>query len=156
MCWLFGGVSSGAISVFMKLKMVSWNVRGLNDSQKRLVVRNLLQEWKCDVVCLQETKLAGVDSQLVCSIWGCRYVDWVALDAIQTAGGVLIMWDRRVLEKVEVLVSSLSVSVQWKGVEGSFTWACSGVYGPNNNNLRSDLWDELVGIQHSLVLFWGF
>ena len=79
---MFGGVSSGAISVFMKLKMVSWNVRGLNDSQKRLVVRNLLQEWKCDVVCLQETKLAGVDSQLVCSIWGCRYVDWVALDAI--------------------------------------------------------------------------
>ena len=111
MCWLFGGVSSGAISVFMKLKMVSWNVRGLNDSQKRLVVRNLLQEWKCDVVCLQETKLVGVDSQLVCSIWGCRYVDWVALDAVQTAGGVLIMWDRRVLEKVEVLVGSFSVSV---------------------------------------------
>ena len=30
-------------------------------------------------------------------------MDWVALDAVQTAGGVLIMWDRRVLEKVEVL-----------------------------------------------------
>ena len=57
-------------------------------------------------------KLAGVDSQLVCSIWGCRFVDWVALDAVQTAGGVLIMWDRRVLEKVEVLVGSFSVSVQ--------------------------------------------
>ena len=23
---------------------------------------------------------------------------------------------------------------------------CSGVYGPNDNNLRGDLWDELVGI----------
>ena len=41
--------------------MVSWNVRGLNDSQKRLVVRNLLREWKCDIVFLQETKLAGID-----------------------------------------------------------------------------------------------
>ena len=51
-------------------------------------------------------------------------MDWVALDAVQTAGGVLIMWDRRVLEKVEVLVGSFSV--QWKGVEDSFTWACSG------------------------------
>ena len=34
----------------MKLKIV-------NDLLKRLVVRNLLREWNCDVVCLQETKL---------------------------------------------------------------------------------------------------
>ena len=110
-------------------------------------MRNLLCEWKCDVVCLQETKLAGIDRQLVCSIWGYLYVDWVALDVDQTAGGVLIMWDRRVLEKLEVLVGSFSVSVQWKSVEDGFIWACSRVYGPNNNNLRGDLWDELVGIQ---------
>ena len=36
------------------------------------------------------------------------------------------------------------MSVQWKGVEDGFIWACSGVYGPNDNNLRGDLWDELV------------
>ena len=73
-------------------------------------------------------------------------MDWPALDADQTAGRVLIMWDRRVLEKLEVLVGSFSVLVQWKGVEDGFIWACSGVYGPNDNNLRDDLWDELVGI----------
>lgn len=73
-------------------------------------------------------------------------MDWPALDADQTAGGVLIMWDRRVLENLEVLVGSFLVSVQWKDVEDGFIWACSGVYGPNDNNLRGDLWDELVGI----------
>ena len=52
----------------MKLKMISWNVRGLNDPQKHLVVRNLLRKWKCDIVYLQETKLVGIDRQLVCSI----------------------------------------------------------------------------------------
>ena len=45
----------------MKLKMISWNVRGLNDPQRRLVVRNLLREWKGDIICLQGTKLAGID-----------------------------------------------------------------------------------------------
>ena len=55
--------------------MVSWNVRGLNDSRKHSVVRNLLREWNCDVVCLQETKIAGMDRQLVCNLWGCPYVD---------------------------------------------------------------------------------
>ena len=57
--------------VFMKIKMISWNVRGLNDPQKRLVVKNLLREWKCDVVCLQETKIASMNRQLVCSLWSC-------------------------------------------------------------------------------------
>ena len=62
------------------------------------MVRNLLREWKCDVVCLQETKLASMDSQLVSSLWSCPYVDWVTLDADQIAGGILMMWDRRALE----------------------------------------------------------
>ena len=95
----------------MKLRMVSWNVRDLNDLRKRLVVRNLLRVWNCDVACLQETKLAGMDRQLICSLWSCPYVDLVALDANQTAGGVLMMWDRRVLEKLEVMVGQFSVSV---------------------------------------------
>ena len=35
--------------VFMKIKMISWNVRGLNDPRKRHVVKNLLREWKCEI-----------------------------------------------------------------------------------------------------------
>ena len=34
----------GDIFVVMKIKMISWNVRGLNDPRKRLVVKNLLWE----------------------------------------------------------------------------------------------------------------
>ena len=113
----------------MKLKMVSWNVQGLNDSRKRLVVRNLLREWNCDVVCLQETKHVSMDRQLICSLWSCPYVDWVALGADQIVGGVLMMWDRRVLEKLEVMVGQFSVSIRWQGSGDGFIWACSGVYG---------------------------
>ena len=131
----------------MKLRMVLRNVQGLNDAQKRLVVRNLLREWNCDVVCLKETKLAGMDRQLICSLWSCPYIDWVALDANQTTGGVLMMWDRRALEKLEVLVGQFSVSIWWQGLGDGFIWACSGVYGPNDNNLSGQMWDELVGIQ---------
>ena len=34
----------GDIFVFMKIKMISCNVRGFNDPRKRLVVKNLLWE----------------------------------------------------------------------------------------------------------------
>ena len=53
---------------FMKLKLVSWNVKGLNDPKKRGILRNWLRKWKVDVVCLQETKLDRVDWRIIRSI----------------------------------------------------------------------------------------
>jgi len=140
----------------MKLKMISWNVRGLNNLRKHLVVKNFLREWNCDVVCLQETKLVGMDRQIVCSLWSCPYVACVALDADQMAGGVLMMWDKRVLERLDVMMGYFFVSVRWQGVGDSFTWACSGVYGPNDNNMTGQTWDELIGIQQYWDVPWCY
>ena len=54
-------IFSWDILVFMNLKILSWNVRSLNDRRKHSIVKNLLRGWKCDVICLQETKLTGID-----------------------------------------------------------------------------------------------
>ena len=105
----------------MNLKILSWNVKGLNDRRKRSIVKNLLRDWKCDVICLQETKLTGMDKQMAGNLWSYPFVDWVALDAAHTAGGILLMWDRRVLERTEVLVGSFSMSVRWQGVGDGFS-----------------------------------
>ena len=63
--------ASGFFWVFyflMKLKLLSWNIRGLNDPKKREVLKNWLRKWKVDAVCLQETKLDGLDLQMVRSL----------------------------------------------------------------------------------------
>jgi exonuclease III len=39
----------------MKLKILSWNVRGLNKKDKRMSIRVLSRDWKVDSICLQET-----------------------------------------------------------------------------------------------------
>ena len=88
----------------MKLKLLSWNVRGLNDPKIREILRNWLRNWKVDVVCLQETKLDKVDWRLIQSIWGNRYVAWEVLNAVNTAGGVLLLWDKQVLELIDSTV----------------------------------------------------
>ena len=97
-----------------------------------------------------------MDRQLICSLWSCPYVDWVALDANQTVGGVLMMWDRKVLEKLEVMVGQFSISVRWQGLGDGFIWVCSGVYGPNDNNLKGQLWDKLIGIQQLWEVPWCY
>lgn len=36
--------------VLMNLRLLSWNVRRLNDRDRRLEIRNLLRMWRDDVV----------------------------------------------------------------------------------------------------------
>ncbi len=49
-----------------------------------------LRQWKCDIVCFQETKLEFLDKRIVRSLWGNPYVDWELLEAVGTARGVLL------------------------------------------------------------------
>lgn len=43
---------------------------------------NLLKEWKCDIVCFQETKVYSNDATFVRSLWDSPFIDWVVSDAI--------------------------------------------------------------------------
>ena len=138
----------------MKLRTLSWNVRGLNNPQKREVVKNLLCEWRCDIVCLQETKLDCLDLRMVRSLCSNRYVDWVGLDAVNTAGGILIMWDKRVVEKLDAVVGRFSVSCYWRGLVDGFDWACFGVYGPHSDDSRFQFWEELSDIRQRWAVPW--
>ena len=78
----------------MNLKIISWNVRVLNDKEKRLKIRNFLRSWRADIVCFQETKLEWVNSGLVRSIWSCPFIDWLYLGSKGASGGILLI-DRK-------------------------------------------------------------
>ena len=65
------------------------------------------------------------------SLWGCQYVDWVYLGSLGATGGILVMWDSRVVEKFEEAVGHYSVSCRFKNVGDNFEWAFTSVYGPN-------------------------
>jgi hypothetical protein len=41
---------------------------GLNEGNKCFRIRNLLQDWKVDIVCFQETKLFSLSRRLVQSL----------------------------------------------------------------------------------------
>ena len=135
----------------MNLKIVTWNVRGLNDREKRLQIKNLIKMWRADVICLQETKMELMSRSLVKSLWGCHYMDWACLGSVGASGGILVMWDRRVVEKVEEAIGQYSVSCKFQNVEDQFEWAFSGVYSPNADIDRRFMWDELSGV----CSWWG-
>jgi hypothetical protein len=132
--------------VSMKHKILTWNVRGLNEGKKRLRVRRLLSQWKVDIVCLQETKLDLITLDLVQSIWRCPYVEWSYVASNGASGGILLMWDRRVVSKVEVCHGSYVVACSFRNVDDGMEWAFAGVYGPNRDAARRMMWEELAGL----------
>ena len=65
----------------MKIRLLSWNVRGVNDSSKRKVIKAIIRNQKVDLFCLQETKIQSMNEGLVRSLGSGRFLDWGALDA---------------------------------------------------------------------------
>ena len=68
-----------------------WNVRGLNQRDRRNSVRDVVLS-NADIVCLQENKVANISQHMFLSVFGSAYDNFVALPANGTRGGVLIAW----------------------------------------------------------------
>ena len=131
----------------MSLEILTWNVRGLNDRDERLRIKNMIKDWHADVICLQETKMELITVQIVLSLWRNQFVDWMFLGSNGASGGILLMWDKRVVEKLDDAVGYFSVSCKFRNVEDQKVWMFSGVYEPVIDRDRRLMWDELAGIR---------
>ena len=69
----------------MKLKILSWNVRGVNDRNKTKLIKALIRSQNVDLVCLQETKMTEMSLGVVRSLgvgrflegsFGCQWCNW--------------------------------------------------------------------------------
>jgi len=77
------------------MKIISFNVRGVGDTLKRKYLSDLISKEKEDMVCLQETKCSEFSREKFCLLWGNSEVDWVENKAINSVGGVLMMWSNK-------------------------------------------------------------
>ena len=131
----------------MKLKLLSWNVRGANNPNKRIVLRNFIRSQRADLVCLQETKIQEVSPAVARSLGVGRLSEWRAVEAEGSAGGILVFWDTRKLELVETEIGDFSVTCTFTNVGDGFRWAFTGVYGPVKRSKRELFWEELGALR---------
>ncbi|RVX07687.1 hypothetical protein CK203_021949 [Vitis vinifera] len=102
-CWL-------CRVVFVYMKILSWNTRGLGSRKKRRTVRRFLSTQNPDVVMLQETKREIWDRRFVSSVWKGR--SWSGLLFLLVGlRGDCDLWDSIKFKCTEkVLGSSLRIS----------------------------------------------
>ena len=73
-----------------------------------------------DLVCLQETKVQEMTLRMARSLGAGRFSDWGTVDAIRITGGILLFWDKRILELIDMVNGVFSVSCLFRNVEDDF------------------------------------
>ena len=84
---------------------------------------------------------------LVRSLGSGRFLNWGAMGAQGAARGILICWDKRTLEVLEMEMGQFSISCRLRNVEYGNAWIFTGVYGPFSKEDRETLWEELGAIR---------
>jgi hypothetical protein len=77
---------------------------------------------------------------------GGLHADWCHNPSIGASRGILLMWDKRVVEKIEVCTGEFVAAASFRSVNDDFVWAFEGVYSPTINVDRKFLWEELAGL----------
>ena len=131
----------------MKIKILAWNVRGLNDREKRRMINLVVRAQKADLVCFLETKMSEISLKMVKSLGVGRFMDWEAVDAGGALGDILIFWDNRVLELLELEQDVYTISSCFRNVEDGYIWVFTGVYGPVLSRAKEEFWEELGAIK---------
>jgi exonuclease III len=109
----------GVFCFFMKLKIISWIIRGLHEVDKCMCIRNLLRVWKADLVALQETKREQFSRSIVRSLCNGQHYYWCQLDSRGASGDIVLIWD---IEKIEVCVGNVVVACNFRSAIDQFEW----------------------------------
>lgn len=126
-----------------KLKVLSWNTRGLGNPEKCEVVRNTIRSARCDFCCLQETKWGSYNisnhNRTLPSFFD---RDCVTLNVIGNSGGCIIAW-KRCFSMTNCWTMRHSVSAVLTHNSTGSTFVISTVYGPTADDLKETFLDKL-------------
>ena len=76
-----------------------------------------------------------------------RHLDLSAVNSRGATGGILVFWDNRVFELVDLEEGEYSISFRFKNCVDGVVWVFTSVYGPVYSTDREDFWDEFGSIR---------
>jgi exonuclease III len=73
-----------------KWRVLSWNIRGINSSNKWSAAKSKINESACDIVCLQEKKRASFDQAYVKNFYPPSFDRFEYAPSTGASGGFII------------------------------------------------------------------
>ncbi|XP_020251189.1 uncharacterized protein LOC109828677, partial [Asparagus officinalis] len=124
------------------MKFASWNIRGLNDPNKRFLVKDFVLRQSIDVIGIQESKLCKPNARKLRSIGGNRLTHWSILDSSESRGGIIVGWSNS-FKLISSYVGIFSVSVSLIHITSNWHFTFTNVYAPIDREDKEVCWWEL-------------
>ena len=117
------------------MKIITWNVKGLNAFDKRSRIKEILDNLKGDVILLQETKLLDNKYQDLVAKW----INWksIHVPSLGASRGLISSWNPRILSG-----NMVDQGLGWKCCNFEhfdISMTLLNVYGPNSGSKKLKL-----------------
>ena len=125
------------------MKFLSWNLRGLNNTQKQYALNQCIFQEKVDCVLIQETKMSSANfDRIVSHVWpGASYMH---MDADGASGGISIMWNQCSMMGVEIWRDKNFIIIEFE--TSNQNWGLINIYASNNKVGRRETYGKMERI----------
>jgi len=128
------------------MKVISWNVRGINGQTKQRLLKRKVQKEKPDIIFVQETKCANNIIQIVNRKPG-RRMEHMDIDSHGWEGGLVTWWNPHVIKILSSEASRHFLALEFQIIGNSDIYLCINVYGPQKLEEKLRLLSSLMNLK---------
>ena len=104
------------------LKLVVWNVCGLNARARRTAIHSLIGTTSASIVCLQETKKPLVDLAFIKTYCPKRFDKFAFVPSRGASGGILTIWNNSVFSGDVIVSNDFVLGVKFTSTISAQSW----------------------------------
>eukprot|EP00253_Pinus_taeda_P033709 PITA_33709 len=111
------------------MKVISWNVRGLNSQIKQRLLKRKVEKEKLDIIFVQETKCASNTIKNTSKKLG-RQMEYLENASHGWEWGLVTLWNPHVIKILFFEATRHFISLEVQVIGNSETYLCTNIYGP--------------------------
>ncbi|KAK3193121.1 hypothetical protein Dsin_024431 [Dipteronia sinensis] len=134
--------------------VMTWNVRGLGNREKRRLVRSLVSKYRPVVFFIQETKLSSTDNGVLRSLGGSLLSTRVWVDDVRSVGGLVTLWDEELFLAKAYISNQRCIILMGELLKFKKDVVFCNVYTANMESERQELWEFLEISRNSFTMPW--
>eukprot|EP00253_Pinus_taeda_P008572 PITA_08572 len=124
------------------MKLISWNIRGLNSPRKVRLLKNMLMQEKPNILFVQETKCSmQALEKIAIKVWPRGQV--TAVDAQGASGGLAILWDSRVIQLSNIHANKNFMQATFHLIDTNTHGHLTNLYFPQDSHQKAEILDHL-------------
>jgi exonuclease III len=129
------------------MKVITWNIRGLNGRSKQRTLQDCIRAKNPDVLLLQETKCAGVEAETIFHrCWrGCESIH---TDSFGASGGLAILWNPMTVTMDRPFSTVGTITTHFTAIGSTKEGAITNVYGPQSPQDKESFLKRINSINH--------